>query len=224
MDLISALLGLSQHFCSDLCSPVMIKTLPACKSLHVVGVKVGQVTVNPLPINLRHILHTGRSWHSHNTHRANGVPMMPGGHKSQRKEVATEWQKVATACCLQLFGIRVLCGCPHLCLWSWGRMGGLHDRCYKADSWRFGDLNREHICNVVCGCLWTALVYIYISFFCLCLSRMAATGLHAALVHANRYQSHLLQRRHKWGTQHKKNPPKMIIINMPENKSRYKRN
>lgn len=102
MDLISAFLGLSQHFCSGLRSPVMIKTLPECKSLHVAGVKVGQVTVNPLPINLRHILHTGRSWHSHNTRRGNGVPMMPGGHKSQRKEVATEWQKVATACCLQL--------------------------------------------------------------------------------------------------------------------------
>lgn len=59
MDLISALLGLSQHFRSDLCSPVMIKTLPACKSLHVVGVKVGQVTVNP-------------SAHQSETHSAHG--------------------------------------------------------------------------------------------------------------------------------------------------------
>lgn len=57
----------------------------------------------------------------------------------------------------------------------------------------------------------SALVCISNVFFVsFSISRMAATGLHAALERANRYQSHLLQRRHKRGTQHtqkkKKNP------------------
>lgn len=71
---------------------------------------------------------------------------------------------------------------------------------------------------VVSQQLWYAFQIFFLSLSLSSVTRMAATGLHAAPVHANRYQSHLLQRWHKRGTQHKKKTPKMIIItnNMPE--------
>lgn len=69
-----------------------------CNSAYAVVVKVSQVTVRPLPINLRRTLST------------QGGPDIPTihaevmesqtclkGHKSWRKEMVTEWQKLAAA-------------------------------------------------------------------------------------------------------------------------------
>lgn len=78
-------------------------------------------------------------------------------------------------------------------------MGELHDRCYKADSQRFGGLNREHICNVVSF----GMHFKFFASVSFSVSRMAATGLHAAPERANRYQSHLLQVRY---AKHTKTP------------------
>lgn len=102
--------------------------------------------------------------------------------------------------------------------------GGVHDQCYKADSWRFGDLNRRHICNVVS--FGTHLKFIFFLSLSLFLSPGWQPQAYMLLWSVQTDISLICFNAGTSEVHNTKNPPKRIIItnNMPENKSRYNSN